>query len=289
MRRRLLASTAVLLAVSASVGMGSAAQARTAPSSSSGPVCPAPPLVASTASTCSFDDEFNGNRLNTNLWRPTTTASDGFRVGPECYINDSSTISVAGGSLHLRTNQLSQPMTCTGPNGGSFQTSYTSGMVSSRGKFQQTYGHFEIRARFPNVTVPGTDSALWLYPASLSSAGEIDMVEHYSYWPTRGVSSLVYPNPQGRAVSQNCTFADPGAFHTYSLDWTPTSMTFTYDQTPCWTTGWTPEAPLTGSEPFNQPVFLCLTEAMGTSFNSYVAGSAPMPMSMDIDYVRVWR
>ncbi|MGN6721666.1 MAG: glycoside hydrolase family 16 protein, partial [Marmoricola sp.] len=233
MRRRLFASAAVLLAITGSVIVGSSAQARTA--ALTGPVCAAAPLVASTATTCSFDDEFNSNRLNTNLWTPTTTAATGYRVGPECYVDDKSTISEGWGSLHLTTRPLSQPVTCTQPDGSSYQSSYVSGMVSTLGKFQQAYGHFEIRARFPNLNVPGTHSALWLYPAKqwygIGSSGEIDMVERYSVWPTTGVSSLVYPNANGRAVSQSCSFTNPGAYHVYSLDWTPTSMTFTYDRT----------------------------------------------------------
>ncbi|MGN6721887.1 MAG: glycoside hydrolase family 16 protein [Marmoricola sp.] len=259
-----------------------------------GAICAGTPLVASTAKTCTFDDEFNGTRLNTLLWTPTTTASTGYRVGPECYVNNSSTISVSGGSLHLTTNQLAQPAACKLPDGTSYQTSYTSGMVSTLNNFSQTGGHYEVRARFPNITVPGTHSAIWLYPAKqwygIGSSGEIDMVERYSVWPGSGVSSLVYPNAlsTNKAISHYCTFSNPGDYHVYSLDWTASSMTFSYDSTPCWTTTWSPLAPLLGLAPFDKPFFVCLTEAMGTSFNS-LDPSAQLPLTMDVDYVRVWK
>lgn len=251
--------------------------------------------MTSTAKTCTFDDEFNANQLNTNLWVPTTTAATGYRVGPECYVSDSSTISESGGALHLTTNRLAQPMTCTLPNGSTYQSSYTSGMVSTSGKFSQTYGHYEIRARFPNVTSPGTHSALWLYPQKqwygLGSSGEIDMVEHYSLWPTADISTVVYPNTisTNHHVSHGCTFDNPAAYHVYSLDWTATSMRFSYDSTPCWTTTWSPLAPLLSSEPFDKPFFICLTEAMGTGVNALDQSHVSLPASMDIDYVRVWK
>jgi beta-glucanase (GH16 family) len=292
MKRRLFASVAALLAVGASIFVGSPAQA--AWPFTSGPSCAAAPLVTSSFRTCTFDDEFNGSSLNPFLWTPTTTAATGYRVGPECYVNNSSTVSVSGGSLHLTTNQLSTPMTCKLPDGTSYQSSYTSGMVSTLNNFSQTLGHFEVRARFPNVTAPGTHSAIWLYPAKqwygIGNSGEIDMVERYSVWPSSGVSSLVYPNTVSttKAVSHYCTFTNPGDYHVYSLDWTSTSMTFSYDSTPCWTTTWSPLAPLLGLAPFNKPFFICLTEAMGTSFNS-LDPSVTLPVSMDVDYVRVWR
>ena len=33
-------------------------------------------------------------------------------------------------------------------------------------RFSQTYGFFEVRAKFPNVTVPGLQSTLWLWPVN---------------------------------------------------------------------------------------------------------------------------
>src|ERR1700728_2071983 len=51
--------------------------------------------------TCTFDDEFNGTSLNTSLWQPQLTAASLYTAGPDCYVNNPSTISESGGYLNL--------------------------------------------------------------------------------------------------------------------------------------------------------------------------------------------
>src|SRR5690348_18240654 len=62
MKRRLIAPLAALVALDASMFMGSAAEAAW-PFYPSGPICAGTPVVTSTAQSCSFDDEFNSTRL----------------------------------------------------------------------------------------------------------------------------------------------------------------------------------------------------------------------------------
>jgi beta-glucanase (GH16 family) len=91
-----------------------------------------------------------------------------------------------------------------------------------------------------------------------------------------------------RQSGGDCSIDRPAGFHTYALDWTPGTMTMTYDGTACWTTPWDPAAPLASPAPFDKPFFLCLTEAMGTGINA-LDPTAQLPATMDVDWVRVWK
>jgi beta-glucanase (GH16 family) len=80
-----------------------------------------------------------------------------------------------------------------------------------------------------------------------------------------------------------------GAFHTYTLEWSPTTMTFSYDGHACWTfSGPNPEAPLAAPQPFDKPFFITLQLALGYGVNA-VTDSSAFPAKFVVDYVRAWK
>lgn len=81
---------------------------------------------------------------------------------------------------------------------------------------------------------------------------------------------------------------DPSEFHTYALEWTPQSMAFLYDGTTCLVDHWNAASPLVDPEPFNQPFYICLTQALGIGMNLFIPGSTPLPATTSVDWVRVW-
>jgi beta-glucanase (GH16 family) len=82
--------------------------------------------------------------------------------------------------------------------------------------------------------------------------------------------------------------SDLAAFHTYAVEWTPTTMTFVYDGRTCLVhSGWKAAPPLTGSQPFDQPFVVILTQALGIGTNT-IGASTPLPATTLVDYVRVW-
>ena len=238
--------------------------------------------------TCTFDDEFNGTSLNTNVWVPQVTASSGYVNGATaCYMDNPQTISVSGGYLDLTALQVA-PFTC--PDGSnSFTTNYEAGMVSTDGLFDQTYGAFEVNAKLPPSVVEGLQETMWLYPQTLTygpwpDSGEIDFAEFYSEYPGLDVpyihdaDSSTDPN----ATSYDCLI-NQDAFNTYGVDWTPTSITVMYNGQPCLV-----DRPSTGSEPFDQPFFIALTQALGVGTNPFTPGTTELPATTQIDWVRAW-
>jgi beta-glucanase (GH16 family) len=192
------------------------------------------------------------------------------------------------------TAQRTAPTPC-----GRYTTEYTSGMIMTQGKFSQTYGRFEIRAKFP--AGKGFQPAFWLLPndsRATGAYGEIDVVEAYSQDPSRTAPHLHYvqtPGTPGHGV--HCDIAtNETAFHTYAVEWTPQLMSFIYDGKPCWSTTWKPKfgfAPLLAGAPtpFNQPFYAIIQLAVGGSKTpkNRPTDRTPFPASMYVDYFRVWK
>ncbi|HEV7203972.1 MAG TPA: glycoside hydrolase family 16 protein [Jatrophihabitans sp.] len=249
---------------------------------------------------CSFDDEFNGTSLNSAAWTPVTTANAGTGEGGVCYVDSPDNISVSGGYLNLTVRKLSTPMTCQAP-AGSYSTSYTGGNVATWGKFTQTYGRFAVRASFPASTVAGLQSSLWLYPQTMTYgawplSGEMDIAEEYSQYADRAVPFLHYgfdPSTVDPATSTNidtntnCMVSDVHAFHEYVLDWRPGNLTISFDGQTCLVDNYVASG-LTGAAPFDNPFFIALTQALGSTTNALTAATQ-LPATTRVDYVRVWK
>jgi beta-glucanase (GH16 family) len=237
---------------------------------------------------CTFDDEFNGTTLNTNNWVPQETAASGFVNGATaCYMDNPDTISVSGGDLNLTALQVPS-FTC--PDGSnSFTTTYEAGMVSTSGLFDQTYGAFEVSAKLPPSVVEGLQETMWLYPQNLTygawpDSGEIDFAEFYSEFPGLDVPYVHYSqsSTDPNVTSFDCLI-NQDSFNTYGVDWTPTAITVLYNGQPCLV-----DHPSTGSQPFDQPFFIALTQALGVGTNPFTPGVTELPATTQIDWVRAW-
>ena len=267
------------------------------------PSCGGNPTLEADGSswTCTFDSEFTGTSYDPSQWTPVTTATSGYTSGrTACFVNSPNNISVGNGYLSLTALKVAAPFTCSGPR-GSFTTQYTSGELSSTGLFSQAYGRFEIDANVPSTAIKGLQSSFWLYPQDENKfgpwpgSGEIDIAETYSKYPGLAVPMIHYH--AGRKVDStdtnvvtatNCTIA-AGQFNDYVVEWTPGTITMIYNGQTCLVDHWTPLSPLSGLEPFNQPFFINLTQALGVGTNNFNAAETPLPATTEIKFVRVWQ
>jgi len=244
---------------------------------------------------CTFDDEFDGTTLDP-AWVPQETATSGFTSGTECVVDSPDNISVGDGVLHLTARQEDAPFTCPDPN-GDFTTQYTSASVSTTGTFSQTYGRFEVRAAFPHVTVPGVQETLWLWPDDPFRygywpwSGEIDFAEAYSQYPDRVIPFVHYAPGfwDWNSTNNYCLVQDIWAFHTYEVEWTPETITIRFDGQTCLVDDWGPAPPLVKPQPFDQPFFVALTQALGQNGNAFDPSTTPLPATTQVDWVRVWK
>ncbi len=213
-----------------------------------------------------------------------------------CYVDNPDTIQQAGGLLRLTAHLRLEPFTCTSPY-GDFTSTATAATVATRDRFAQAYGRFEFRAKMPDTGgLPGPHSALWLYPEDHTYgrwpySGEIDVAEWFSAAPDNVYPSVHYFG-ENTSKSTGYTSAVPTAsteFHTYAVEWTPTVMRFYYDDVLTFEHAWTPLGDLIGSQPFDRPFYLILTQvwSSGMPWNR-VTEISPDSATLEVDWVRAW-
>jgi beta-glucanase (GH16 family) len=184
---------------------------------------------------------------------------------------------------------------------GTTSTSYTGGQVATVGKFNQTYGRFAVRAKFPASTIAGLESTLWLWPqdnVATGLTGEIDIAEEYSKHADRIIPCLHYPyapatlkvtstNPlTGTNVYTNNFFPvkDVNAFHEYAVEWDASTITIFIDGKVVLAD----RLATLGASPFDQPFFLALSGALGLGDNA-VTQRTQLPATTQVDWVRAWK
>jgi beta-glucanase (GH16 family) len=245
--------------------------------------------------TCSFVDDFDGTALDSTKWIVQDTVKTGFRSEQTCFTATDRNVRVSDGELQLVTQDEGAPFNCKNAF-GDFWTRYTGGMIGTKGKFSQTYGKFEVRAKFPAITASGIHGGFWMLPianryGAWPLSGEIDVAEWWSADTTLSLPSLHYKSRDYNADSGwGCRVTDASLFHTYTVEWMPTSFTFSIDGADCFTRTPTPDGVLVAPAPFDQPfsMILNMQAGMPTGTNK-VTLATPFPATYEVDYVKAWR
>ncbi|MFC3069484.1 family 16 glycosylhydrolase [Phenylobacterium soli] len=155
-----------------------------------------------------------------------------------------------------------------------FGATYASGMINTRGIFQQQYGYFEIRAELP--TAHGAWPAFWMVPDKNTQGVEADITENIAINPN---IDFVRAYGGGSASFANVLkTGDISGFHTYGMLWTPSTVTFYYDDQAVF------QAPTPAA--WNQPMYLIANFAVG-GFGGTPDASA-FPDTFKIDYIRAY-
>ena len=157
-----------------------------------------------------------------------------------------------------------------------------------------TYGYFEARIKV--ATGKGAWSAFWMMPQNFVTwpdDGEIDIMEHVGYDPTKVHSSIhckAYYHSIGTQKTASKTVSTAQSeFHVYAIEWTTDFIkgyvdgvnyfTFTNDKTSNYNT-W----------PFYNPFYLKLNLAWGGNWGGAQGiDESALPATYQIDYVRVFQ
>lgn len=242
--------------------------------------------------SCTFHDEFDGTALDRTRWMAQDTALTGVFTGQGgCYRDNKRTISVGDGTLRLTSSILDQVFVCQSPY-APFPTSSEVSTVATISRFTQAYGRFSARVRFSAAT--GGHAAFWLYPQVQTYgrwplSGEVDIAEWMGNDPSHVYPSVHYfGEDKSRSTGHTCPGpAASTGFHTYTLDWTPTVMRFSYDGQLCWSHSWTPTN-VRPPAPFDKPFYVVLTQIWGTG-SAARTSTSPKTATMTIDWVRAWK
>jgi beta-glucanase (GH16 family) len=218
-----------------------------------------------------WDEEFDESSLDASKWNVQDNGN-GYQscclyYGQQYYTPGN--VAVQNGLLRI----LSQKRDLGGKH-------YTSGAVTTEKKFSFLYGRIDVRARLP--ISKGYWPAIWMLPEG-NEHNEVDMMELLGDDP-----ALVYLTThqdqqqidqylhslQGTDYSQG--------FHTFSLLWTASSLTFYIDGQQIGTT--------TRAVP-HQRMYLLICTAIGDASDWPGApdGSSRFPQYNDTDYVRVYQ
>lgn len=171
---------------------------------------------------------------------------------------------------------------------------YTSARLITRGKASFTYGRMEIRAKLP--AGKGTWPAIWMLGENINekgwpACGEIDIMEHVGYEKDSvygTVHTETYNHVKGtqktRGIFVGSLYSD---FHVYSIDWTPEKVDFYVDGVLY--NHFVNEHRTDKEWPFDKPFFFILNLAVGGNWGGkYGIDDAIFPVSMEVDYVRVY-
>lgn len=220
-----------------------------------------------------WDDEFDGAALDTTKWNVVSAAPRGYTsccLGDGLQYWDPSAVAVRDGRLVLTSARQ--------PAGG---RQYTSGAVTTEGKFALRYGRIDIRAQLPRGN--GLWSAFWLLPAGEQvhayASHEIDMMETLGQDP----HTVYVVNHWSGQYHQYCDFSGPdfsAAAHDFSLVWQPGSID--------WYVDGVRQCHLTQGVP-DQAMYLLLNTYVGGSWPTPPDSSTAFPQYTSIDYVRVYQ
>ena len=229
---------------------------------------------------CTFVDDFDGRRLSGKRW---TSFRDRLPGEKSSTCRRPKNAKVAKGQLLLTVKSTGDKIGCR----------FTVGAVSTYHRFSQKYGRFEARVKVRRTAERGLHEAFWLWPddrvksnVKWPAAGEIDVIETYSRYPDLGVPYLHYtrddnggPKP-GVNTSWDCKMRR-GRWHTYTLLWTAHRIEIKVDGKSCLVNK-------SGDRAFKKKYIVAFTQSTGLRGNRPTT-KTPLPATMRVDYIRVWR
>jgi beta-glucanase (GH16 family) len=243
--------------------------------------------------TLVWSDEFNGpdgSMPDPEKW---TIVKDGSGFGNkelEYYTDRPANVHLEKGNLVLTARRENY----TGPDG--ILREYTSARLETSGHFQQQYGRFEARIKLPSGQ--GIWPAFWMLGNDIGSAGwpacgEIDIMENVGFEPAKIHGSLHGPQYSGDnpltgawTLPNHARFSDD--FHVFAVEWEPQVIRFYVDDF-LYETQTVDSIPSHKHWAFDHPFFLLLNVAVGGQWPGNPDTTTSFPVSMLVDYVRVYQ
>jgi len=255
-----------------------------------------------------WNDEFSGNKLNTNIWNYNT----GYYINNdpsmwgwgnnelEYYTDSEKNTFVKDGSLNLVTYNEPKTFTEIDPNR---VAPYSSGKITTKDKFTFKYGRIDFRAKLPSGT--GLWPALWMLPnddkyGAWAASGEIDVMEargrltgstsgtiHYGgVWPANIYIGSDYSFKDGQTIDSD--------YHVYSAVWEDDNIKWYVDGN-CFFKAtkeqWYSLGDVNNDKaPFDQDFYIIMNLAVGGWFDGGLTpNESDIPATMQVDYVRVYK
>jgi beta-glucanase (GH16 family) len=250
-------------------------------------------LVEDNSRTLVCSDEFNGpdgSPPDPAKWEFVTGGSGFGNNELEYYTDRAANIHQEKGNLVITARKE----TYAGSDGVS--RAYTSARIETRGLFEQKYGRMEARIKLPEGQ--GIWPAFWMMGNNFGSVGwpacgEIDIMEKVGFEPSEVHGSLHGPGYSGgEPLTGTFTMPENGrigdGFHVFATEWTPREIRFYADDV-LYETQTIESLPVDKHWAFDHPFYLLLNVAVGGYWPGDPDATTRFPVSMLVDYVRVYR
>ncbi len=241
-----------------------------------------------------WQDEFEGEKLNTKNWNYEIHAPGWVNHEWQSYVMDKKNVYVKDGNLII------QPIKGVDSNG---KVTYTSGRINTEHKNYFKYGRIEARIKMPKGQ--GIWPAFWMMPEDQAfygpwpRCGEIDISEVLGDNPKLTYGTIHYGLPHGQKQGTKTVTEGPDLwedYHVYAIEWEPSQMRWYLDGE-CFVTidDWYTKTPgydeITYPAPFDQPFFIILNVAVGGDWPGYPDATTLFDETaqMKVDYVRVYQ
>lgn len=249
------------------------------------------PVGSSNALTLVWQDEFDGDRIDPEIWF--FQRGDGTDEGIpgwgnnelQYYLPDNAQVS--DGTLKITAREESI---------GAFN--YTSARIITRDRVAVRYGRIEARMRLPGGQ--GLWPAFWMLPqdnryGGWAASGEIDIMEAVNLGAAGGnqvFGTLHYGGEAPANVFTGESYVVPAdataEFHTYAIEWDPTEIRWYVDDVLyAMQNSWFSTA-ADFPAPFDQPFYILFNVAVGGNFPGAPNASTVFPVTMEVDWVRVY-
>jgi hypothetical protein len=225
---------------------------------------------------CTFADHFDGPKLD----RHWVQHPEKVPLGRGASCKKRKNVRVWNKQLQLTVSRTGSALGCQ----------FHVGSVTTYRTFSQKYGRFQARIKAIGTRERGLQEAFWLWPddrynkeKNYPASGEIDISETYSQFPDLAVPYLHYRKARGDRspqTAQDCK-AERGKWHVYTLLWGPDRIEIKVDGKTCLVN-------TSGNRAFDKRYIICLSALSGVGPNG-VSSKTPLPSTMRVDWVKVWR
>jgi beta-glucanase (GH16 family) len=163
---------------------------------------------------------------------------------------------------------------------------YSSALLETQDRFEQQYGVFSAYIKIPAER--GLWPAFWMAGADSDSqpwpdGGEIDVIEVSNQKP--GLVEGFAHSPQlNRGFYLQLPTSLSASYHEYSVEWTPTEITWLIDGHAYGHVQITPR-----ESPFDQPFYLILDLAVGGNWPGPPTASTVFPAQLKVAWVRIYK
>jgi len=232
--------------------------------------------------TLAWQDEFNGDHLNTGDWNYETGGDGWGNHELEFYREQNTTVKDGYLIIHAKQENFGDKH-------------FTSSRLTTQGKKAFQYGRVDIRALLPKGQ--GIWPALWAMGSSVATVGwpqcgEIDIMEMIG---GGGKDSVVYGTAHWDSVGTHASYGGhkglrdghllADQFHVFSIVWSPTAITWYMDDVPYKTIDIRPDE----VSELRKPFFFLFNVAVGGDWPGSPDGTTVFPQRMVVDYIRVFQ